>query len=94
MFTYVIPVKCNVQITNGRKSPAKGFVLVILKKNIIIPLWPPYYMSQKLQTTISKTEIKHYNQFRSVRTEYLRWLKMTSNTVMKLKVETRVKERY
>ena len=41
MLTYTIPVKCNVQTINGRKYPAKGFGLVmVLKKNIIIPLWP------------------------------------------------------
>ena len=30
MFTYIITVKCNVQIINGRKDPAKGFGLVII----------------------------------------------------------------
>ena len=30
MFTYIRPVKCNVKILNGRKTPAKvlGFVIV------------------------------------------------------------------
>ena len=43
MFTYIIPVKYNVQIINGRKDPAKGSGLVIVKNSktdIIIPLWP------------------------------------------------------
>ena len=42
MFNYIVPVRCNVKILSGRKSPAKGFVLVIIeiqKTNIIIPLW-------------------------------------------------------
>ena len=49
MFTDTRPVKCNVQIINGRKSPAKGFDIVIVKfpkTHIIIPLWPLYYMPQ------------------------------------------------
>ena len=28
MFTKIIPVKCNIQIINGRKDPEKGFGLV------------------------------------------------------------------
>ena len=31
MFTYITPVKCNVQICNSRKFLAKGFGLVIGK---------------------------------------------------------------
>ena len=41
MFNYIITVKCNVKIINGRKYPEKGFGLVIVKIpkiNIIIPL--------------------------------------------------------
>ena len=49
MFTYIRPVKCNVKIINVSKSPAKGFGLAIIKipnTNIVIPLWPSYYMPQ------------------------------------------------
>ena len=38
MPSYIRPIKCNVQIINGRKSPVKGFCLVIIKipkRNII-----------------------------------------------------------
>ena len=31
MFTYIRPVKYNVQMINVRKSPAKGFGLIIIK---------------------------------------------------------------
>ena len=34
MFTYIIPVNCNAQVLNGRKSPVKGLGIVnaFLKK--------------------------------------------------------------
>ena len=51
-------------------------------------------MPQNPQNKIGQTEPKHYNQFISVRTEDLRWLQITTDTGMKLKVETTVKERY
>ena len=60
--------------------------------DIIIPLWPSYYMTQTPQNTISQTEIKHYNEFRSFITEALRWLQITTDRVNKLKVETTVKK--
>ena len=43
MFTYIRPVKCNVQIITGSKAPTKDFGLVIIiitKVNIVIPLQP------------------------------------------------------
>ena len=38
------------------KHPEKGFGLTNIKltKEIIIPLWPSYYMPQKTQNTISQ----------------------------------------
>ena len=96
MFTYIIPVKCNVKIIKVRRYPAKGFGLVIIKKpktSIIIPLWSSYYMPKKPQNTIGKTVLKHYNQFKSLIAESLRWLQITTDTEKKLKVETEVKER-
>ena len=80
MFTYIIPVKDNIQIINGRKSPAKVFSLIIKKTpktNMIIPLWPSYYMPQKPQNKINQTVLKHYNKFISVGNEDIRWLKIT-----------------
>ena len=95
MFTYITPVKYNVQILNGRKSREKGFGLVMVKipkTNIIIPLWPSYYIPQNPQNTISQTALKHYNQLISVKTEALVWVQIATDTGIKLKVETTVKE--
>ena len=64
------------------------------KKNIIIPLLLSYYIPQNPQYKISQIVLKNYNQFRSVITEALRWLKITTYTGMKPKFETTVKERY
>ena len=50
-------------------------------------------MPQNSQNTISQTTLKHYNKFIRVRTESLIWLKTTTDTMQKLKVETTVKER-
>ena len=86
---YIIPVKCNIRILNARKCPTKSFGLVIIKIpkiNMIIILWSSYYMPQNPQSIISQTTLKHCNQVRSVRTETLRWVKITTDTVMKLKV--------
>ena len=47
MFSNTRPVKYTVQILNMNKSPVKVFGLVIIeiqKINMIIPLWPSYYM--------------------------------------------------
>ena len=51
-------------------------------------------MPQNPQNTISQTALKNYNQFRTVRTEALRWVQIATDTGMKLKIETPVKERY
>ena len=90
MFSYIRPVKFNVQIINGRKSPENVFGLVIIKipkTNIITPLFLSYYIPQNPQKSI-QTALKHYNEFRSVRTDALRWVKMTIDTGMKIKFET------
>ena len=73
MAAYIHPVKCNIKILNCNKYPAKGVFLVIIKipKNIIIPLWPTYYMPQNTQHKISQTPLKRYNQFRNARIEAL-----------------------
>ena len=51
-------------------------------------------MPQKPQNTISLTKLKHYNKFISVRTEALIWVKMTTDTGIKLKVDTTENETY
>ena len=51
-------------------------------------------MPQNPQNTISQTVLKHYNKSRSVRTEALIWLQITTDTGKKLKFETTVKEIY
>ena len=74
-------------------KPLKKVLTLTYKKIYIniIPLWPSYYMPQNPQKIVSQTEIKHYNQFRSVRSEALRLLQITTDTGMKIKVETTVK---
>ena len=97
MFTYTRPVKCNTQIINGKKSPAKSFGLVIVKipkTSIIIPIWPSYYIPQNPQNTISQTLLKHYNKFIRIITEALICLKITTDTGNKIKVDTTLKKRY
>ena len=96
ILSYIRSVQCNVQIINGSKSPEEGFGLVIIrtpKTNIIIPLRTQYYKPQNTQNTTSQTALKHYNEFINVRTEYLIWVKMTTDTGIKFKVETSSKKR-
>ena len=94
IFTYRRPLKLNVKTINYREAPARGFVLVLIKYKILkisIPLWPSYYMPQNPQTTIIQTSIKHYNQFRGVRAEALRWLQITTDAGKKIRVGTEAK---
>ena len=49
-------------------------------------------MTHNPQNRISQTVLKHYNQFRSVRTDSLIWLKITADKGKKLKVENYSKE--
>ena len=50
-------------------------------------------MPQNPQNKFSQNSLKNYNKFRSSRTEALRWSQITTDTGMKLKVKTTVKER-
>ena len=50
-------------------------------------------MPKKTQNKISKTALNHYNKLKSVRTEALGWVQIATDTVMKLKFETTIKER-
>ena len=45
-------------------------------------------MPQNPQNTISQTVLKNYNEFRGVRTGAFRWVHITTDAGMKLKVET------
>ena len=49
-------------------------------------------MPQNPQNTISQTSLKHYNEFRNVRTEALRWVQMNTDIGIKFKVEKSAKE--
>ena len=87
MFNYIRPVKCNIQNINGRKPPAKGFGIFVVRittTNIIITFWPSYYMPKNAQNKIIQTELKHYNEFRSLITKALIWLQTTTYTWKKL----------
>ena len=49
-------------------------------------------MQQIPQNKIRQIALKHYNEFINVRTEALRWFKITTYTGNKIKAETEVKE--
>ena len=49
-------------------------------------------MPQNPQNTIIQTALKHYNQFRSVRTEALSWVKIATDIGMKIKVKQQSKK--
>ena len=51
-------------------------------------------MPQNTQNTTIQTALKHYNELINFKTEALRWVQMTTYTVIKSKVETSAKERY
>ena len=79
-------MKFNMQMLNGSKYPEKYIGLVIIKKNITIPLFPTYYMPQNPQHTISQISIEYYNQFRVWRTEVLKYLQLKTDLGKKLEV--------
>ena len=49
-------------------------------------------MPQNPQSTISQNVLNNYNRLRSVRTEDLRWVQITIDTEMNLKIESIVEE--
>ena len=90
------PINVTVQILNGGKAAAKGFVSVIIRvsnTDLIIPLWPVYYMPDNPQNTISQPAIKFYNKFRSVRTEALRWIQFVQPCGKKTRTNTMSRQR-
>ena len=94
MFTYIRPVKCSVKILNGRKSPAKYFVLVTVfffKNKHYYTTMAVILYDTKRKNHNKSICTKHCYQFRRVRTDSLRWLQITIDTGTKLKVETEVK---
>ena len=50
-------------------------------------------MPKNLQNKICQTALKHDSEFRGVRTEALKWVKITIYTGTKIKFKTTVKER-
>ena len=50
-------------------------------------------MPQDPNNKISQTTLKYQNEFRNIINEALRWVKMTTDTGIKFKVETSAKER-
>ena len=48
-------------------------------------------MSQNVHHKTSQTALKYYNQFRTIRTEAIRWSQLTTDKRKKLEVETGVK---
>ena len=57
------------------------------KTNIIIPLWPTHYMPKNPQNKICQIDLKHCDQFRSVRIESLQWMTFTTDSWNKLKLK-------
>ena len=51
-------------------------------------------MPQNPQNRIIQTELKHYDQFRSVSADTIRWLQINTDTGKKPKLKTRAKEKY
>ena len=54
MFTYICPINCNVKILNGRKAPAKGVRLIIIKT-------PKIYNYYTLNNILYATKSTTYN---------------------------------
>ena len=74
-YFYVMqPITSQVTQVSGEKAVCEGIGIVIIhipKTDIIIPLYPAYYAPEFPQNTVSPTAIKHYNKYRSVRSEAL-----------------------
>ena len=51
-------------------------------------------MPQNPQKKPIQNALKNFNQFRSLRIEYLIWVQITTNTGMKTKAKTTENERY
>ena len=81
MFTYNRHVKCNIQIQNVSKAPKTILDLSSFKKIKKISLYHfgHHTICHKPTKKISQTSLKHYNQFRIIRNEALRWLKIITD---------------
>ena len=91
MFSCIRPAQYSQQILNDTRAPAKDFGIFIIEiqiTNIFLGLCQSYYIPQNAQNTISQTALKHYNTFINVITEALRWVQITIDTRIKIKVET------
>ena len=83
-FFYVLqPASGVITQVSGSSASVEGLGIVFMrvpKSDIIIPLYPCYYAPTFPQHTLSPPAIKHYNNYRSVRTEALSWVRLVSET--------------
>ena len=64
-------ISVNIQQISGSTAIAVGYRLAIIKipkTELIIPLWPVYYMPHNHQSTFSQNAIKSYKKIRCVHT--------------------------
>ena len=81
----------NIQTLSGTSSVDRGYSLAIIQipsTQMIIPLWPTYYMPDNPQNTLSQNALKSYNEFRSVRTESLGWIHFVNSTSTSARIHT------
>ena len=72
---------------SGSSASVEGIGIVLARlsaTDIILPLYPCYYAPSFPQNTLSPPAIKHYNKYRSVRTEALSWVRLVSDTGRKV----------
>ena len=83
-FFYVLhPASGVITQVSGSSASVEGLGIVFIwipKADIVLPLYPCYYAPSFPQHTISPPAIKHYNKYRSVRTEALSWVRLVSET--------------
>ena len=86
-FFYVLqPALGVITQVSGSAATVEGLGIVFMripKTEIIISLYPCYYAPTFPQNTLSPPAIKHYNRYRSVRTEALSWVRLVSETGQK-----------
>ena len=83
------PIKGKITQVTGDEGEYLGIGIVLARiGDIIVPLYPSYYMPGNPQNTISTTAIKRYNDYRSVRIEALEWFKITNQEGKSTRVST------
>ena len=86
-FFILQPASGVITQVSGSSAAVEGLGIVFIrvpKSDIILPLYPCYYAPSFPQHTISPPAIKHYNHYRSVRTEALSWVRLVSESGQKL----------